>query len=128
MATSLTKEEIKFAEHLFSINEFNRPKVVYNHEAISTLLMYLALLDPTTFQTRPGMGLGLNTVWKWHSEKDVNACASEYKRQIETYLPWFQEIEVYMKLNDHELRIFIFLDSEQFQMVLNLQTKTLSSL
>ena len=128
MATSLTKEEIKFAEHLFSINEFNRPKVVYNHEAISTLLMYLALLDPTTFQTRPGMGLGLNTVWKWHSEKDVNACASEYKRQIETYLPWFQEIEVYMKLNDHELRIFIFLDSEQFQMVWNRETKTVSSL
>lgn len=128
MATSLTKEEIKFAEHLFSINEFNRPKVVYNHEAISTLLMYLALLDPTTFQTRPGMGLGLNTIWKWHFEKDVNACASEYKRQIETYLPWFQEVEVYMKLIDHELRIFIFLDSEQFQMVLNLQTKTLSSL
>lgn len=123
------KNEIRFREYLLDVDEYIRPKQVYNHDAMATVLMYLALLDPETYPTKPGMGLGLVTRWRWKQDPEVSKCEQEYKRQIRTYLPWFENVDVEMQLTDKKLLlILITLNQMQYQLVFNTEEKTLKSL
>ena len=127
--TKTLKSQIQYREYLLDVDEYVRPKKVFNHDAMATVLMYLALLDPETYPTHPGMGLGLVTRWRWKMAPEVTNCEREYKRQIQTYLPWFENVDVEMQLTQNNLLlILITLNQQQYQLVFNTEEQTLRSL
>jgi hypothetical protein len=98
-------------ETLLSVNEFKKPSVVDGKEAISTLLVRLIRLEPGTIPSRPKMGVGLYTNYKYCDEAKALQLQDHIKDQIKTYLPEFQGVQVKTFLNQKkELRIDITID------------------
>lgn len=88
-------------EYLFSVNDFNEPKVLKDSEAIAQNLTHLLLLDPGTFQSHPTMGVGLVSKYRYTTEDKLSELKTDFKLQIEKYLPQYQGVEVDVFLEDH---------------------------
>lgn len=110
-------------EYLMTTNNFNRPKVVKDQDAIYTLLVKLALLEPGTYQTHPDMGLGLCSKYRYSS--DVEAIKSDYKRQIQTYLPMVTQVEILAEIKDHYLILQVQIDDTVYPLYLNTESNSL---
>lgn len=74
-------------EHLLSINEYTTPRVLKDKEAIATLLIRLLLLVPGSIQTKPNMGVGIATNWRYGEMDSLYDLQNEINTQIMTYLP-----------------------------------------
>ena len=85
---------IPINEYHLSIDEFKEPKVSTNAEAVATLLVRLLLLEPGTFQSHPDMGVGIVSRYRYNMEGKAADLEADFKRQIETYLPNFQNVRV----------------------------------
>ena len=75
-------------EYLLQTDSFKKPKVVKDKDAIYVLLVRLALLEKGTYQTKPDMGLGLRSRYRYSFAEDVNKLITDYEDQIKTYLPF----------------------------------------
>lgn len=110
-------------EYLMTTNNFDRPKVVKNQDAIYTLLVKLALLEPGTYESHPDMGLGLHS--KYRYSFDADKVRTDFLKQIQTYLPMFTNIEVLTEIKDHYLIIQVRIDDTIYPLYLNTETNQL---
>lgn len=120
--------DIKYTEHALSVNNFNRPTVYYNQDAIASKLVELLLLRPGSYPTRPYMGVGLVSKYRYTFFDDITTLENDIQNQINTYLPEF--VGATVKLTKDEankiLYINIILDNVNYALSLDLETKTLS--
>lgn len=86
-------------EMLLSVSAFNKPKVLEGKDAIGTLLVRLIQLEPGTFVTRPLMGVGLLSNYRYCDAEKALLLQDHIKEQIKTYLPDYQAVRVTTKLN-----------------------------
>lgn len=87
-------------EYLLSTDEFNNPKVLEDKDAISQLLIHLILLEPGTYASRPTMGVGLISRYRYTSEDNLDKLRKDIADQISLYLPEFSGVLVDLELDD----------------------------
>ena len=87
-------------EYLLSTDEFNNPKVLEGKDAISQLLIHLILLEPGTYASRPTMGVGLISRYRYTSEDNLDKLKKDIADQISLYLPEFSGVLVDLELDD----------------------------
>jgi len=87
-------------EYLLSTDEFNNPKVLEGEDAISQLLIHLILLEPGTYASRPTMGVGLISRYRYTSEDNLDKLRKDIADQISLYLPEFSGVLVDLELDD----------------------------
>ena len=126
MATST--ENITLREYTLSVNEFNQPKVLTDNEAIVSKLIELAMLEPGVYPTRPYMGLGLRSKYRYSFEDRLEELKQDYQNQIQTYLPTLVAAKVDIVESDLTLKFYITVDQTIYTLILDKTTKTLSSL
>lgn len=83
---------IKNREYSFGVDKFNKPTVVKNEAAIGTRLMELIMMEPGDDPLHPDMGVGLRTYR--YGINDLEKLRSRVQSQIETYLPFYQNVDV----------------------------------
>lgn len=106
----------KYYERLLTTDVFKQPKVVTDKEAISVLLIRLILLEPGTFSTRPDMGVGLVSRFRYMDESKLSELKKEIRNQITKYLPMFQAVEVGLSMDqDKQLTIEIQVDDTLYK-------------
>lgn len=116
-------------EYTMSVNKIRRPIVLTDRDAVYVLLARLALLEPGTNQAFPEMGLGLRSKYRYSFADNVQALINDYKKQIETYLPSLQLVEVTAKVEDKTLILRVNIDNEViYPIVVNTETMTLSGM
>jgi hypothetical protein len=115
-------------EYLQSTDNFNKPLVVYDKDAIYILLVKLALLRPGTYQTHPDMGLGLMENYRYSFAEDVDKLQTDFKSQIETYLPFLNLVSISADVVDHTLALRVNIDNTLYSIELDTETKTLLSI
>lgn len=93
-------------EHLLTTDEFNNPKVLTGKDAISQLLIHLILLEPGTYASRPTMGVGLISRYRYNSEESLEQLKQDIQDQVTTYLPEFGAVNVELEM-DAEKRLVI---------------------
>lgn len=114
-------------EYTMSVNKINRPVVLTDKDAIYVLLVRLALLEPGTNQAFPTMGLGLRSKYRYSFADKLNNLISDYKKQIETFLPDLQLVEVTGKVEDKTLVLKVNIDNEiLYPIIINTETMSLS--
>ena len=98
-------------EMLLSVDSFKKPTVLEGKEAIGILLVRLIQLEPGTITSRPKMGVGLLSNYRYCDEAKALQLQDHIKDQIRTYLPEYQGVRVATKLNaDGKLIIDITID------------------
>lgn len=115
-------------EYTMSVNSFNRPKELTGNDAIYTLLVRLFLLDPGTNQSFPNMGLGARKRYRYSFQEDIVKLESEFKDQINTYLPSLNLVDIKAKLVDKTLLVQAQINSTVFEINFNTETKTIEEL
>ncbi len=94
-------------EHLLSVNSYEEPKVLYDHNAIYTLIIRLLLLDPGKDPDRPDKGVGLLSLYRYSFESDIDALRLRVKDQIKTYLPDLISVDVNLEVFGSTLGIYV---------------------
>ena len=93
-------------EYSMSVDDLKNPKTYSDREAVCVLLARLLLLEPGTFQSHPNMGVGL--VSKYRYGVDVASdLQSNFKNQIELYLPQLQGCRVNVTQSGNVLNIAV---------------------
>jgi len=101
-------------EFLFSIDDFQNPKIVEGPEAVATLLVRLLLLEPGTIQSHPDAGVGLMSRYRYSQEGIAEELKSDFKNQIETYLPQFSQTQITVTERDKQLQITAEIDGNLY--------------
>jgi hypothetical protein len=83
---------IQDKEYLFTINDFNEPKVVNGSEAVGLRLTNLLLMNPGSDPLHPEMGVGLKNYRYGLSVLDQ--LRDRISDQIKTYLPMYTAVDV----------------------------------
>ena len=119
----------QYSEHLLSVNEFNKPKVMTGPYAICYKIIELILMRPGTYPTRPYMGLGLVENYRYTFTDDLHNLKTDTDEQIKTYLPEFADVNVeYDTVASEEkvLLIYIYIDHQVYTVSLDTDKKTLT--
>lgn len=106
-----TEMEKQTKEACLTTDEFNKPRILEGRDAISTLLVHLILLEPGTYPSRPEMGVGIVSRYRYSDTADIAQLALDIEDQISTFLPEFEgvDIDVSTEKNDNnEILIDIF--------------------
>ena len=111
-------------EYSFSIDDFNEPRKYRNAKAVMALLTRLLLLNPGTIQSHPDMGVGLVQKYRYSLEGAEVQLQSDYKNQIDTYLPQFVGANVTVRFVDHMFQIFVTIDNNVFAFLYETETNT----
>lgn len=110
----MAREIIK--ENHFTIDEFNQPKKSQGKDAIGVLVIRLILLEPGTDQTRPKMGLGIASRYRYIQESDLDKLSDDLKEQIATYLAPFSKVKVTITMkSDYSLVFDIVIDDDVYK-------------
>lgn len=126
-----TKEAITLPflhECVMKTTEFNKPKVLMDRDAIYTLLIRLALLEPGTNQQHPEMGLGLRSKYRNSFASNLANLISDYKKQIETYLPEYKLADIKGSVKDHTLFLEVSIDDMVYPIYVDTEKYTLANL
>lgn len=102
-------------EMLLSVDAFKEPVVVEGKDAIALMLLRLIWLEPGTISSRPEMGVGLLSNYKNCDEAKAFKLKDHIRKQIRTYFPKYQGVEVQTKLNPNGvLMINITIDGTMY--------------
>lgn len=101
-----------FKEYLLSINEFVKPKVLKDAQAVYTSIIRLFLLEPGTNQTHPEMGIGIRSRYRFSDTTDIDTLRQDVKTQIQNYLPNLLTTDIQIKTYGTTLAIFITTEDE----------------
>ncbi len=101
-------------EYLLSVNKFDKPVELKNHNSNYLLLLRLMLLTPNTIQSHPNMGVGIAKLWRYSDEDRLIDLETEIYNQISTYLPHLTLSSVNLKVEEKLLIIEIKLDNELY--------------
>ena len=118
---------INIHEYLFSVDDFDDPKVLKNSDAIGILLTRLLLLEPGTFQSHPTMGVGLVSKYRGATDENITDLITSFRRQIETYLPQYQGVEVNAALKNHVIYISATIDGTIYAFFYNTDTNEIKT-
>ena len=119
---------ITLREHTISLNEFNRPTILLDQDATCLKLVQLILLEKGTFPTRPDMGLGIVSRYRYSSSEDLEQLKADMEEQMTTYLPELIATEIAISESDKEVKIAIVVDDVVYSLTFDKETKTLDSL
>lgn len=100
-------------EHVFSLNDFNMPKVYDEKDANYILIIRLLLLDPGKYQSHPTMGIGLRTKYRFNNNSQDNilqVLQADIKEQMSKFLPQISYRNIGLTLDDNVLGIIIETD------------------
>lgn len=98
-------------EYALSVNNFNRPEIKKDVDAIYLLLIRLLLRVPGSSQTHPKMGVGLIERFRYIDMDNLNELQDEIHSQISSYLPQFQAVTVEIgQYGDKDIQIKITID------------------
>ena len=106
-------------EATLSTDDFSKPKVLKDHDAVYTLIVRLLLLEPGSIQGEPEMGIGLLSNYRFADEDKIDDLKEDLDHQLTTYLPDFQSIETKIYLEDSILRIQVTIDGILFSFEVN---------
>lgn len=117
-------------EYTLSIDEFGKPKILTDNDAICIKLIEIGMLEPGTYPDHPYMGLGIRSRYRYTTDADLENLKTDYKNQVETYLPELKiaDLNIYYGENDLMIHINIQIDNVVYPLILNTEKKTLSSL
>ncbi len=114
------------SEFSFSVDDFKSPKVYKDPKAVAILLTRLLLLEPGTIQSHPEMGVGLYSNFMYGMEgATASSLKSSIQKQITTYLPDFQSLNVSVVQKEDTLYITIEIDGYVYGFVYNADKQTL---
>jgi len=119
---------VTLREYTLSLNEFNRPKVLEDQDATCVKLVELILLEKGTFPTRPDMGIGIVSRYRYSSSEDLEQLKADIEEQMTTYLPELIATEVAISESDKAVKIAIVVDEIVYNLTFDKETKTLDSL
>ena len=94
-------------EYPLSIDNFKRPKVAKNADAICIFLLRLLLIEKGQIQTHPDMGVGLISRYKYASPNQLRSIENDIENQLSVYLPDYQATKISVALDDKELVVNI---------------------
>lgn len=109
-------------EHLISVNEYQEPKVLKDHDAVYTLIVRLILLDPGKDKDRPDKGVGLISNYRYSFTEKLEELRTRIRDQIMTYLPDFISVDVSLKAFGTSLAIYVETDNITYGMKFNSDT------
>lgn len=110
-------------EMLLSVDSFKKPQVLEGKDAIGILLVRLIQLEPGTFASRPTMGVGLLSNYRYCDQDKVIDLKQHILDQIKTFLPEYQGVEVETSLNSNgQLNIDITIDGTVYKYETEQQT------
>lgn len=115
-------------EYTLSLNEFKRPLILTDQDATCVKLIELILLEKGTYPTRPNMGVGIISRYRYSSSDDLEQLKNDIEEQISTYLPELIATEVSVSESDKAINIAIVIDDIVYRLTFNKETKTLASL
>lgn len=108
-------------EVLFSIDEYNKPKVKKGRDAICLLLLRILTLTPGDSQRYPEMGVGLVTRWRYADSDKLPELKNAIEKQISEYLPNFQTLDISLSINTNtkELLVDVNIDNTLYSFTTN---------
>lgn len=108
-------------EVLFSIDEYNKPKVKKGRDAICLLLLRILTLTPGDSQRYPEMGVGLVTKWRYADSDKLPELKNAIEKQISEYLPNFQTLDISLSINTNtkELLVDVNIDNTLYSFTTN---------
>ena len=83
---------IKPVEYLLSVDNFNKPQIATEQEAIAILLLRIILLEPGSDPLHPEMGVGIKNYRYSLNKKDE--IENKIQEQVNQYLPEFSTSNV----------------------------------
>ena len=113
-------------EHVFSLNDFNMPKVYDEKDANYILIIRLLLLDPGKYQSHPTMGIGLRTRYRFDGNKNDNILRllqADIKEQMSKFLPQISYRNIELTL-DNSNRLGIIIESDSGAYVIGYDSET----
>lgn len=81
-------------EYTISLDDYNNPEILEGADAIALLLLRLFIMNPGEIETHPNMGIGFAKNYKYMDMEDIPKLKLHAQKQIETYLPLFQNTVV----------------------------------
>lgn len=105
-----------YKEYLLKVTPFSEPKIATGKEAIATMLSRIILLEPGTNPLHPTMGVGLVSKYRFLDSEDKKLrLMSDIRKQVETFIPEYQIIDVDLEYNsDKTVDIKIIIDDTLF--------------
>ena len=92
---------IKETEYCMTVDNFNKPLIYKNQQAIALLLTRLLLLDPGSDPLHPDMGVGIRSYRYAYGRLDE--LKQRVQQQIRTYLQCFSSANVDIKITDDNM-------------------------
>lgn len=102
------------SEGLLSIDQYNKPMVLKDADAIAILLLRLLVMTPGTNYLHPEMGVNMRARYRYCSEDDMEDLNQEIITQINTYLPSYSTSSVNCEYQDGNIRVSINVDDTVF--------------
>lgn len=118
---------LAFTEFLFSVDDFQNPKVVKDAEAVATLLTRLLLLEPGTIQSHPEAGVGIISRYRYSTEGAASELQADFQKQIEKYLPQFQGAKVTVREKDKTFMIAAEIDDTLYGIYYDTNTSNIKT-
>ena len=93
-------DEPLYREYLLDADNFNKPMVLEDKQAIAALLTRLILLEPGTNPLFPTMGVGLVSKYRYLFKDAEPKLKEDIRNQIATFLPEADCTNVNLVYND----------------------------
>lgn len=87
-------KDYKYKEYLLDINKYNRPTEVTDKDAVYILISRLMVLEPGSIQSRPKMGIGIVSQWRYSDAAELSKLKTTIKQQMATFLPELSLVNV----------------------------------
>lgn len=107
--------ESTYREYLLDMDNFNKPKILTDQQAIAALLTRLILLEPGTNPLFPTMGVGLVSKYRYMMQDKEQQLKDDIRNQIQRFLPQANCTNVNLVYNaDKTIDIEITVDDTVF--------------
>ena len=104
-----------YREYLLNVNEFNKPEIQVDHNALALLLTRLILLEPGTNPLFPTMGVGIVSKYRFLMQDQEANLINDIKEQANKFLPGSKCTNVNLIYNDDKtINIEITVDDTVF--------------
>lgn len=111
---------------MLSIDDFNKPKILKDNDAVAVLLVRLILLEPGTLPTHPTLGVGVISRFRYCDTDKLLELENVVKQQIQVFIPEFANVQVKAESKGKELYIRINIAGITYQLVTDFDKGTVS--
>lgn len=116
-------------EYSLGIDKFNRPAVYDQPKSSYIKIVRLILLEKGTYPTKPDMGVGLVSKYRYADIKTATTnLKNDIDNQIATYLPEYQAAQIDVEADKKEIKINITINKLTYQLMYNKEENTISDM